>query len=84
MIDDKKMRGRVLDDLMKDMDEYDFEKKLKPKLLTITIEGGGEVSEDPEHEASEGEGMEEMEDETGLEDEGLDPRLMKLIRSKLG
>lgn len=69
-----KARGRVLDDLTKDMDDFEFEKKLKP-LLTITIAAGpsGEVEEEAEEMT---EGAEDM--------EGLDPKLADLIRKKLG
>lgn len=68
-------RGRVLDDLTKDMDEFEFEKKVKP-LLTITISAGA-----PEMESEE---SEESEDGEEMDLEGLDPKLANLIRSKLG
>jgi hypothetical protein len=74
----------VLEDLMKDMDDFEFEKKVKPKILTITIDtSGGEMSMD------DGEGMgeepdfmsmldgEEYDEEEG--DDDLDPRLKKKL-----
>jgi hypothetical protein len=83
---DKMMRGKVLDDLMKDMDDFTFEKKLKPKVISITIDASGaggmppEMAEGPEMSEEMEEG--EMPEEEG--EAGMDPRLMKLLRAKLG
>lgn len=73
--------GGVLDDLTADMDEYAFEKKIKP-LLTITIgtPEGGEMEEEPEEvELPDMDGDGEEPDTSGM-----DPRLAKKLKGLMG
>lgn len=80
---DKMLRGKVLDDLLGEMDGYEYDKKLKPKVITITIDATGampeEMAEEPAEEMPDLEGLASM----PMEDEDdLDPRLAKLLTKK--
>jgi hypothetical protein len=75
---DKFVRSGVLDKLIEDLQEMDFDKKLRPKMMRIEmhgIGGGGEGETVP---------AEGMEDDTEEEDvpEGMDPRLARLMKKK--
>ena len=103
---DKLVRSGVLSRLIEDLQELDFDKKLKPKMISISVDSGaggddmsqqlesldeGEVpAEDvmTEGETMQATGMEPAEPAMEGEDyededmEGMDPRLLKMIRAK--
>jgi hypothetical protein len=66
---EKMIRGKVLDDLMAAMDGMEFDSKLKPKVITIHIEGGKPepMHTDEAHESGENSVIEALEHATGIE-----------------
>lgn len=81
---DKFVRSGVLERLLEDLQELDFDKKLKPKTITIQVGGGGEGKEEMCEEEEEGmtsflDQKDEEEDE-----EEMDPRLSNLLAKKRG
>ena len=91
----KKLEMDILEELMSQMDDYGFEKKMKPKLVSVEVkkEGEGELprsikemlggKEDPEEMSMESEGeSEEYCPPEEEDDDELGSRFKKLLGKK--